>query len=465
MVNRRFFAAALLAGAVLRFIALPLPGTRDVGVWKIWTYSATRLGVTRLYGVGGSPPEHRVLDFHGAETTVDYPPLALYELAVVGQVYRASMHRQFPDTALLTAAIKAALILAEAGLAWLLFVAVRRAGSADAARWAAAAYWLNPASIADASVFAYLDPLFVLPAVGALVAAAWSAPVFAGAWLAVAALTKAQAVVIAPAVALTVWNCGERARAPARLARTAAAWAATTAVIVAPIVFAGAGPNMIAALRSLTRHDMLSANAPNLWWVVGYVMRALYSLELGVWNAFTAQTKILQISRVVSLGYPNPRTVGTVLTLAAFGWALWTARRARDLWMATAVAAFLVHAYATLSAQVHENHLFAVVPLLAMAGAGRSRYRKLLFAVSAVFALNLNLFYGISEYIDGWAIPRGLTIVDTTVVLAVTNCGLLVWHARILRGEARLAPPVVSDFPSQTPGQAVGHLRELVSRP
>ena len=261
----------------------------------------------------------------------------------------------------------------------------------------------------------------------------------AGALLAVAALTKAQAVVIAPAVALTIWNIGEGSRAPARLALAAVAGLATTAVIVAPIVAAGAGPNMIAALLSLTRHDMLSANAPNLWWIVGYLMRALYSLDLGVWGALTAQTKILQISRVVSLGYPNPRTVGAVLTLAACGWALWTARRARDLWMTMAVAAFLVHAYATLSAQVHENHLFAAVPLLAMVAAGRPHYRVLLFALSVVFAVNLNLFYGISEYIDGWAIPRSLTIVDMTVVLSVINVGLFVWHARILRGEARLS--------------------------
>jgi hypothetical protein len=438
VVNRRFFAAALLAGAVLRCIALPLPGTRDVGVWKIWAFSAARLGVTGLYGVGGSPPEHRVLDFHGAETTVDYPPFALYELAVVGHVYETATHHRFPDTARLTAAIKAALIVSEAGLMWLMFVAVRRAGGADAARWAVAAYWMNPASIVDASVFGYLDPLFVLPAAGALVAAIWSAPVVAGALLAVAVLTKAQAVVIAPAVALTIWNAGEGFRGPRRLTQAAVGGVAMTALIVAPIVAAGAAPNMIAALLSLTRHDMLSANAPNLWWIVGYVMRALYSLDLGPWGAFTAQTKILQISRVVSLGYPNPRTMGTMLTLAVFGWALWTARRTRDLWMTMAVAAFLVHAYATLSAQVHENHLFAAVPLLAMTAAGRPRYRGLLFALSAVFALNLNLFYGVSEYIEGWAIPRSLTIVDMTVVLAVINVGLLVWHARRLRREALL---------------------------
>ena len=71
------FLVLLAAGVLIRVAALSLPGTRDVGTWKIWTYSGAINPPTTLYGVGGSPPERRLLDFHGAETTVDYPPLAL----------------------------------------------------------------------------------------------------------------------------------------------------------------------------------------------------------------------------------------------------------------------------------------------------------------------------------------------------------------------------------------------------
>jgi hypothetical protein len=46
---------------------------------------------------------------------------------------------------------------------------------------------------------------------------------------------------------------------------------------------------MMGALQSLTRHDMLSANACNLWWIVGYFLRAWYSMaDMGVWPALTA---------------------------------------------------------------------------------------------------------------------------------------------------------------------------------
>ena len=111
---------------------------------------------------------------------------------------------------------------------------------------------------------------------------------------------------------------------------------------------------------------------------------------------------------------------------------------ALDVWLIAGVGAFLAHAYATLSAQVHENHLFATVPLLALAAAGRDGFRPIFLAVSAIVALNLNLFYGISEDL-GYAIPRGVTVVDLTVVVATANCGVLAWHAARFRSECSTA--------------------------
>jgi len=120
-----------------------------------------------------------------------------------------------------------------------------------------------------------------------------------------------------------------------------------------------------------------------------------------------------------------------------------------------ALAAFLVHAYAVLSVQVHENHLFAAVPLLVIAGAGRPAFRPVMWTLSAIVALNLNFFYGISEYIGGYSLPRAITIVDATVILAAVSCAALVWHARVLRRVATavgepLTPAeiAVSPFPS-----------------
>jgi hypothetical protein len=138
--------------------------------------------------------------------------------------------------------------------------------------------------------------------------------------------------------------------------------------------------------------------------------------------------RILGISQVVRLGYPNPRIGGTLLVAASAAWALWRARRSREQAVLLACAALVVHAYFTLGVQVHENHLYLSVPLLAGAAAALPRLRPVLAALSTVFALNLFLFFGVGR---GWPLPpRRLTVVDATVLLSAVNLVVLAWHAR-----------------------------------
>ena len=124
MRARRWFIAGLVAGGLLRGALLPLPGTGDVLIWKVWSFTAAH-DVTGVYGVGGSPPERRVLSWQGAEMTVDYPPLALYELGVVGRMYRAA-RPLFDDSGWLNAAVKMPGVLAELALVLILFRFCRR---------------------------------------------------------------------------------------------------------------------------------------------------------------------------------------------------------------------------------------------------------------------------------------------------------------------------------------------------
>jgi hypothetical protein len=451
---RFFFATIVLAGIVLRAAALPGPGTGDLTIWKVWSYNA-RHAAGEVYGVGGTPPERRELAYAGATATVDYPPLALYELGLAGDAYWLWSHRHFPNATPLNAFVKLPALVADIGLALLIFAIVRARLGIAAARFAFAAYWLNPAVLIDASVLGYLDTMFVWPAIGAVAAAAAGWPAFAGVLIAAAVLTKAQGVFIAPAVALAVWTNRAPDRRIAGVLTSAAAALVTAIAIVTPVIAAGGWPNMVQALGRLATHDMLSANAANLWWVLGWLLRVRYSVhDMGLWAALTAPATILNISRVVELGYPNPRTIGILLTTATTAWALWTAYKstiqstiqsairnpqsAMDVWLATGIAAFSVHAYATLSAQVHENHLFAAVPLLVLASAGRPAFRPIAIGVSAIVALNLNLFYGFGDGI-GFALPRAVTVIDATVWLAVANCYWLLWHARVLDRECSTA--------------------------
>ncbi|HTK28468.1 MAG TPA: hypothetical protein VL309_02900 [Vicinamibacterales bacterium] len=442
-----------MTACLLRAAALPLPGTGDVTVWKIWAFEASRHGVAGMYGVGGTPPERRIVEFAGTQTVVDYPPLALYELGAAGDLYWRWSGGRFPNRDALNVFVKLPGLACEALIAVLLFLAVRRAGGVTAARWTAAGYLLNPAAIIDASVLGYLDPQFLAPALGALVASAagWSAA--AGALAACAVLTKAQALFVLPAVAIGVWNAGPAGRAK-RIGVFGAAAVATAAVIVAPVVRAGGWPNMAQAVGRLAHHDMLSANACNLWWVAGWALRVWYSIQdMGLWAALTAPARILTITRVMEIGYPNPRMLGAAMTIAAIGWAAWTARRSREPWTLAALAGFSVHAYATLAAQVHENHLFAAVPFLVLAAAVSAPYRPVAAVVSAIAALNLNLFYGFGAGV-GYALPRAWTIVDVTLVVSVVECAALAWHARVFSRECSTAGgrrqlPAPASIPAQ----------------
>ena len=411
---------------LVRAFAVPLDGTEDVFVWKTWSYGALQQGITRLYGVGGAPPERGVVRWGDRSTTVDYPPIALYELAVAGAAYR-TFFPSFENTRWLNVAMKLPPLLAEIALALLLWRIIGVRYGDAAAAWALLAFWLNPAMILAGSVLGYLDPLMALPAVGAIAAASGGAPFTAGALVAIACLTKAQAVFIIPVVALAVWNSsgGRRGR---QAMVTGAGAASVSALTLAPFVVAGAWRNLLQGVGSLLRHDMLSADAANFWWIVTYVMRAIYAIgDLGAWGAWTMTVRILGISRVVELGYPNPRPIAAAAIVAAASWALWRARRSRDLSVMLACAAVVVHAYFVLGVQVHENHLYLAIPLLGGAAAVHRELRPVFYGVSIAFALNLWLFFGLGR---GYPPPpRNLTIIDSTVWLALANCGLFCLHA------------------------------------
>src|SRR4029077_3006777 len=123
---RRWFVAALVAGTVVRLAALPLPGTHDIVAWKIWSYNAANEGVSRLYGIGGVPPEHRVIAYLNAETTGNNPPLALMELGWAVRVSRRINRGLCPNTTAVTVAIEGPAAIADRGFAVLLFVVIRR---------------------------------------------------------------------------------------------------------------------------------------------------------------------------------------------------------------------------------------------------------------------------------------------------------------------------------------------------
>jgi hypothetical protein len=443
--SRRLFAALLGLGLCIRLAALPLPGTGDVMVFKIWAHAGATGRVAEMYGVGGTPPERRLHDYDGRQATVNYPPVALYELALAGRAYGA-VFPGFPNVAALTAVVKLLPVAAEFGLVWVLVAAMRRwAPGRPASAWhAGLAFWLSPAALLTSSVLGYVDALFALPAMGAVVAAAAGRAWPAGVLLSLAVLTKPQAVFIVPVVGLALLPGLGRLHGMAALSRllpAAAAGALTSGVVLAPVAITGAWPNFVQAMASFSRHDMLSGQAANVWWIVTYVMRAVYAVaEMGVAGAFLSPVRRpLGISTIVQLGYPNPRLAATMAVAAAIGWALWRGRYVRDLPRLALLGAWSVYAYFMLSVQVHENHFYLMLPPLALAAAALPEWRAPFWVLSGIFALNLNLFYGFGDRV-GFAVPRTLTGVDATVWLSVANVAVFAWFGRRL-GRSLGAPP------------------------
>jgi Glycosyltransferase family 87 len=420
------FAFALAIGAAVRVAALPLPGTEDVGVWRHWSYHAS-LDVTRMYGVGGNPPTRALLKFGKEYTVTDYPPVALYELGIAGIFYRA-VYPGYPNDWRLTAAVKIPGLLAGACLTALLYAAARRlTGRQDLARLAALAWWLNPATILNAETLGYLDALLMLPAVAAVWLIHQRRFWWAGCTIAIAGFTKPQAALIGPVTLLALARLGGwRA-----LAQATAAGSATTAAIFLPFVLAGSLPNVVVALSSFARTDILSGYAANAWWVVNWLERAWHLIpRLGVPESyFVPVARVMALSTFLELGWANPRPLATTAVLALVGWAVWRFRRTDDLATHAALAAFTVLVYFSLAIGVHENHIVLALPFLLLAAVRHTAFRPAFVVLSLSAALNMNVFYGLGRGV-GWALPRTATLVDTSVLLAFLNLAMLAWFAR-----------------------------------
>ena len=420
----RVFLVLLLTGLILRAAGLPSRGTVDLDVWKLWTYAGS-VNVTRMYGVGGSPPERAMLAWEHRRGTVEYPPATLFALSIVGRIYRA-IDPTYTDGPALSATVKLSILLGDIGICLALWRLLRRAGP-DAQRIGVLFYWLNPAVIVDGAFLGYLDPWLGALTMAALLALERDAFFWCGATLALTALTKLQVILILPAIGLRLLHRSGTRWVMATGAATAGA-AIVAAILLAPFAWIGALPNLIQGAGRAFHHDMLSAEATNLWWIVTWLLRASYAVhDLGAWAAWTMPVRILGISRTMELGYPNARTIGTVLSTSAMLWAFWRARRA-PLPVVLASCVFAIHAYTVLSVQVHENHFYLALPLIAFAGTLLPRLRGPYILATAVCLFNLLLFQGLGR--DLMLPLRRMTVVDASVILSFVNIGALIWHAR-----------------------------------
>jgi hypothetical protein len=422
---RALAVAALIAGALIRFAILPISVPEVDNPWRAWSYHAATRGPWSLYG-----PRGHTVAFADLHEAVVYPPLALDELALVGRAHLALTGGRFENDVALTRTIKGAIVLLDAVLAALIFVVVRRVAGSRRGWWAALAYWLNPAVLLTTAL-GFFDVFLAIPAVGAVAAASYGRPWLSGILFTAAVMTKPQGLLVAPALALALWNDRDGRERWRSLAEAAAASAMTAALLVLPLVVAGTAVNMLRSVAVLAGHDALSALAFNAWWIVGYLMAAAKAAPQGWLAALRAPAEMFTHADALARGFPHPRLIALAILPIPIAWAFYTRRRARDLGLHAALAAFVVVTYFTLSVQVHENHFFLAIPLLAVAAALRPSLVPVFAALSVTFALNLYMVYGtgVAPPAEWLTTMAGL---DVTVLIAFVECALFARLAIIL---------------------------------
>src|SRR5690348_10168739 len=161
----------VLLGLLLRLPGLPLIGTGDVRVWKVWASAAAIHGFTEAYPLAdraGWPPltldavaqlragqiRPGAYSYGRVTAPTDYPPGTVLVLWGVGKIYQAAIAPDFADSPTFQVLIKLVVVLGDALAAALIAWAVRRWAGPRGNRLAAVAglaYWCNPTVIVAGS--------------------------------------------------------------------------------------------------------------------------------------------------------------------------------------------------------------------------------------------------------------------------------------------------------------------------
>ncbi len=307
----------LVAGFLVRLLFIRSSGfSTDVSTFEAWTMSMLANGAAHFY----------------AKTSfADYPPGYFYILWLVGIIWQP-IRAHDPGFVWLSELVKLPAILADIGVAALLYAIARRFASPAIALGTAALYLFNPATIfisADwgqvdsiAGGLALLGAYFLLKSDDvAPERISWQIP---AAWIALAysLLIKPQAAVVIPVFIAFAFLNRERMRA--RLIGTAVGILcafAFTIVLVEPFYFA----NPVAALIWLigqfahgsSVYPFNSVNAFNLWVIHAPFWQSDSTPILGVAQSWWGIALVVAAVALITWRYVQEKTEGGLLEACA----------------------------------------------------------------------------------------------------------------------------------------------------
>jgi predicted membrane-bound dolichyl-phosphate-mannose-protein mannosyltransferase len=389
----------VLLRAVVGGVYLPFSGFRvDVGDFAIWANRMAAHGPGQFYQPG---------------YLADYPPGYMYVLWLLGGI--GELLRPVFDLSITPGLVKVPGILADAGVAWLLFIYARRWGDGWLGSWsgerlglvAVVIYLFNPGTIFDSAVWGQVDSVgtLVLLATLYMLARGWTEAAAAGAVLAM--LVKFQFGFLIPLVAIVGFKRHLFGRSsdpehagradPIRILTSLASALGTLALVIFPFrlaIWAPGDPNLSLIDRfiaSSNTYKGLTINAFNLWrnpWTgLGDVYR---------WGCDSPPPTCADGSGVALYLGSMPvswQLVGAILFGIAALVALWTVARRDDPAGLLVGALALAVAFFALPTRVHERYLFPALALAAPLVARSWKWAALYGVLTLSFFANVYWLY------------------------------------------------------------------------
>jgi hypothetical protein len=398
-----FLALGFIAAAIVRLVLLPTPGlTGDLDQFVLWVHGIATQPFGQAY-----------------DQNLSFPPVMVYIWAALGAAEPA--FRSVVDSAdpWIRAVMKTPASLADFGLAAGVVYALR-----DTPRWAVVAglgIALHPAIIDVSAWWGQYESIYVLAGLVAYLLAVTDRPVLASIALAVALMTKPQALpFLVPFAAWFLGRYGLR-----RSVVFGFSGLATVVVLWLPFIPAG-GP--AAYLRNLSQYQgdifaVLSLRAWNPWWLV----QEAYGR-----GEFIADSAVIA-------GPVTLRVLGVLAALLLEGLVFLTVLRAPSARsLALGLAAATLVAFASLTT-MHERYAYAALVFLALLIPDR-RVLVLWVGLGIVMTMNLLAAAPPSETIAGALPIFGTLGVIGSLTMSLLTIGTLV--LLLAEGRRRQAIPV-----------------------
>jgi dolichyl-phosphate-mannose-protein mannosyltransferase len=390
-----WLVAVLLAGAALRVVLafVVFPGQGFAGDLRLFAQWAVKL---QAQGPGS---------FYEGDASVNYPPAYMFVLWAVGVAAKglsAVSGMTLDDAALDLAKLPA--ILADLGIAVLLWHAGRRWFGERAGLVAAGLYLAVPVTWYDCAIWGQVDAVAALPVLACLVLLDRRASEWATAAAVIAVLVKPQsAVVFAVLFPVLVRRHAVERDQPWRLLTTAGGAAVLVSLLCLPFdlnSFASARCRSVPVLgdlaglgalyRSVTvTFDVLTANAYNVWALVGPTpLASTMHTRTVTWTPDSLGLDLPLVGSVpaVDVGAALLVTAGLLVAVPL----LLSRRLWRDPVVLVLGYVVVATAFYALPTRVHERYLFPAFAAGALLGAAGLVRAGAYIGAALVNAVNLH---------------------------------------------------------------------------